>query len=237
MEFLSGGSLDDLLHSTMELPWKFRHQMALDIVRGLSYLHNQNPPIVHRDLKSLNIILNEDGRAKIGDFGLARVKSATKHTGMVSKSQGDQDYQVGTELWMAPELLNPKTAKYTAKSDMYSFGLILWEIAAREYPYQGANNSFDLIRSWKEKGQEENIPENTPEYFAEAIERCRSLSPSSRPNAEEMIRYLEGPEDESVAVASSSETSNLLGKSGIFGGSSNAPEQKGTSTKNLVLGG
>ena len=200
MEYLSGGSLDNVLQSTMELSWEFRHQLALDIVRGLTYLHSQTPPIVHRDLKSLNIILNEDGRAKIGDFGLARVKSASNRTTTVSKKSNGQDYQVGTELWMAPELLNPQTARYTTKSDMYSFGLILWEIAAREYPYRGANNSFALVKSWKEQGQEELIPDDTPAYFAQAIEHCRALNPKNRPDAAEMIRFLEGPEEVAAAA-------------------------------------
>ena len=119
---------------------------------------------------------------------------------------------------MAPELLNPQTARYTTKSDMYSFGLILWEIAAREYPYRGANNSFALVKSWKEDGIEEPIPEGTPEYFAEAITRCRALNPRSRPDAAEMIRFLEGPEEVAAAVAPASSGGGYAGNFGSASG-------------------
>lgn len=188
LEYLSGGSLDQWLHGEDELDWNYRYSLALDIAKGLSYLHSQN--IVHRDLKSLNILLDEHGRAKLCDFGLARVKSESTKGAQTKTLQG-QDYQVGTELWMAPELLNPQTARYTAKSDMYSYGVILWEIAAREYPYQQARGSFALIRSWKEQGQEEAVPEGTPAYFSKAIDWCRSLDPAKRPAASELIKYLE----------------------------------------------
>ena len=108
--------------------------------------------------------------------------------------------RVGTELWMAPELLNPQTARYTTKSDIYSFAIILVEIAKREYPYVSARNSFVLIKSWKENGQEEALPTDTPAAFVQLIERCRSLQPDHRPEAAEVIAYLDNiPEDKKEA--------------------------------------
>lgn len=92
---------------------------------------------------------------------------------------------------MAPELLNPRTAYYTTKSDMYSYGITLWEIAARDYPYVQARGSFALIKRWKESGQEEAIPVGTPGYFVDLIERCRCLKPRDRLAASAVIEYLE----------------------------------------------
>ena len=102
---------------------------------------------------------------------------------------------------------------------MYSFGLILWEIAAREYPYRGANNSFPLIKIWKEQGQEEPIPEDTPAYFAEAIKHCRALNPKSRPDAAEMIRFLEGSKDKAgeVILPSANYESNFSSVAAVRG--------------------
>lgn len=96
--------------------------MALDAARGVLYLHSFNPPILHRDLKSLNLLLDEAFRTKLADFGWTR----TLANYMTSK--------IGTYQWMAPEVIAGQV--YTEKADVFSFGIILWEIAAREPPYR-----------------------------------------------------------------------------------------------------
>lgn len=78
MEYLSGGSLDRLLQSRSDLPWLVRWQLALDIAKGLSYLHSRG--VIHRDLKSLNILLDEHGQAKLGDFGLSLMEGETSRS-------------------------------------------------------------------------------------------------------------------------------------------------------------
>ena len=99
--------------------------MALETARGVHYLHSFKPPILHRDLKSLNLLLDECFRIKLADFGWTRVM-AESMTG-----------KIGTYQWMAPEVINNE--KYTEKADVYSFGIILWEIASREPPYKNIN--------------------------------------------------------------------------------------------------
>lgn len=89
----------------------------MEIAQGVLYLHECRPPILHRDLKSLNIFLDEHSRIKIGDFGWTK----TLDEYMTNK--------IGTYQWMAPEVIGNKP--YTEKADVFSYSIILWEIASR----------------------------------------------------------------------------------------------------------
>jgi mitogen-activated protein kinase kinase kinase 9 len=91
--------------------------MALETARGVHYLHSCNPPVLHRDLKSLNLLLDESGRVKLADFGWTK--------GLDNYMTG----KIGTYQWMAPEVI--ASQKYSEKADVFSYGIILWEIASR----------------------------------------------------------------------------------------------------------
>jgi serine/threonine protein kinase len=96
---------------------EWMHQM----VCGLSYLHSLQPPVFHRDLKSLNLLVAGSGEIKLTDFGLSRADTAENSATMLNV--------VGTLKWMAPEVMMGE--KYTAKADMYSIAIVFWEIVAR----------------------------------------------------------------------------------------------------------
>lgn len=123
----------------------------------MNYLHSFATPIIHRDLKSLNILLDSCFRAKIADFGWTRLK-------------GDRmTNRIGTFQWMAPEVINGEV--YTEKADIFSYGIILWEIAAREPPYKnimGTKVSIDVVKY----DLRPEIPKGTPEPFMKLIKRC-----------------------------------------------------------------
>lgn len=90
----------------------------------MSYLHSRSPPIAHRDLKSGNLLVDEDWHIKVSDFGLAQAKLTTHaHT------------QVGTFAWMAPEVL--ENQPYDERADVYSFAIVMWELAVKEEPFRG----------------------------------------------------------------------------------------------------
>lgn len=91
--------------------------MALETARGVHYLHSCHPPVLHRDLKSLNLLLDESGRVKLADFGWTK--------GLDNYMTG----KIGTYQWMAPEVI--ASQKYSEKADVFSYGIILWEIASR----------------------------------------------------------------------------------------------------------
>ncbi|KAK9724952.1 hypothetical protein RND81_05G110900 [Saponaria officinalis] len=128
-EFLPRGSLFCLLQkSTSKLDWRRRLHMALDIARGMNYLHNCNPPIVHRDLKSSNLLVDKNWSVKVADFGLSRVKHDTYLATKTGK---------GTPQWMAPEVT--QNERSNEKSDLYSFGVVLWELATQKIPWEHLN--------------------------------------------------------------------------------------------------
>ncbi|CAI0414271.1 unnamed protein product [Linum tenue] len=129
-EFLPRGSLFKTLHrNNQTLDIKRRLKMALDVAKGMNYLHHRNPPIVHRDLKSSNLLVDKNWNVKVGDFGLSRWKHAT----FLSAKSG-----IGTPQWMAPEVLRNDPSN--EKSDVYSFGVILWELMTVSIPWDKLNS-------------------------------------------------------------------------------------------------
>ncbi|XP_020218062.1 serine/threonine-protein kinase STY46 isoform X3 [Cajanus cajan] len=129
-ELLPRGSLFKNLHSNNQtLDIRRRLRMALDVARGMNYLHHRNPPIVHRDLKSSNLLVDKNWTVKVGDFGLSRLKDAT----LLTTKSGR-----GTPQWMSPEVLRNEPSN--EKSDVFSFGVILWELMTQSIPWKNLNS-------------------------------------------------------------------------------------------------
>ena len=177
MELMPKGSLYQLLHNGQELPWSIRFQIALDTAWGLKDLHGYS--ILHRDLKSLNILLDDRLRAKLADFGLAKVKQETSSQSTMAK---------GTVLWMAPELFK-RRAEITAAADIWSLGMVLWELASREIPFKDAQNQLQAA-TWIKDGEKEEIPSDCPAELKSIIESCWDLTPTQRPTAIQVVDRL-----------------------------------------------
>lgn len=129
-EFLSGGSLFDFLHKRGEkLNEEKIFYICKDVALGMSYLHGKN--VLHCDLKSSNVLIDENWNVKLCDFGLSRLKD--------NKKNKKDNIRVGTPHWMAPEIL--KGEKYECESDVYSFGILLWEMLTCQIPYKELSTS------------------------------------------------------------------------------------------------
>ncbi|XP_038719120.1 uncharacterized protein LOC120011982 isoform X3 [Tripterygium wilfordii] len=183
-EFLPRGSLFRLLQrSTSKLDWRRRVHMALDVVstqlaRGMNYLHHCNPPIIHRDLKSSNLLVDRNWTVKVGDFGLSRLKHETYLTTKTGR---------GTPQWMAPEVLRNEPSD--EKSDVYSYGVILWELATEKIPWDSLN-PMQVIGAVGFMNQRLEIPKDVDPLWASIIESCWHSDAHCRPTFQEILEKL-----------------------------------------------
>jgi serine/threonine protein kinase len=121
-----------LLHSAagVRLGWDVRLQIAEDIANGLAFLHAEG--VVHRDVKSFNVLLDEHLHAKLADFGIAKVIST-----IATMTSTDKRFEVSPQ-WRAPETFD---SRYSPKSDIFSFGVVMWELLTREIPHEDVSGA------------------------------------------------------------------------------------------------
>ncbi|CAL4969053.1 unnamed protein product [Urochloa decumbens] len=180
-EYLSRGSLYRLLHrhgSRENLDERRRLSMAFDVAKGMNYLHKRNPPIVHRDLKSPNLLVDKKYTVKVCDFGLSRLKA---NTFLSSKTAA------GTPEWMAPEVLRDEPSN--EKSDVYSFGVILWELMTLQQPWSNLNPA-QVVAAVGFKGRRLEIPSSVDPKVAALIESCWVREPWRRPSFASIMESL-----------------------------------------------
>ena len=161
-------------------------RLAIDAARGMTFLHAAD--VVHRDLKSANLLVTSGFSVKVADFGLARVKArATTMTG-----------QMGTMQWMAPEVLS--NCRYTEKADVYSFGVILWELVTRACPYEAeTEGQIQAAMAVLKDGLRPRVPSTAemqpvrfPTPYVQLMEQCWAQDAAARPPFAEVLGSLEG---------------------------------------------
>ncbi|KAL6522515.1 Serine/threonine-protein kinase sty46 [Orobanche minor] len=176
-EYMSGGSVYDYLHKqrgTFKLPALLK--VAIDVAKGMNYLHQNN--IIHRDLKAANLLMDENEVVKVADFGVARVKAQT----------GVMTAETGTYRWMAPEVIEHKP--YDHKADVFSFGVVLWELLTGKIPYEYLT-PLQAAVGVVQKGIRPTIPKNTHPKLVELLERCWQQDPALRPDFSEVKEILQ----------------------------------------------
>ncbi|XP_057712869.1 receptor-interacting serine/threonine-protein kinase 2 [Corythoichthys intestinalis] len=144
-EFMSNGSLDQLLHEKDMYPvlaWPLRLRVLYEIALGVNFLHNMTPPLLHHDLKTQNILLDSEFHVKIADFGLSKWRQLS-----VSKGSGSKPSEMGgTVIYMPPEEYEPtKSRRADVKHDMYSYAIIMWEVLSRQIPYDEVSNPMKIM--------------------------------------------------------------------------------------------
>jgi serine/threonine protein kinase len=167
MEFMEYGSLYDILHNeTMPLDGELQLPILRDISQGMRFLHAAEPPLIHGDLKAQNILVDKKFRAKVADFGLSQKKAIGG---------------TGTPYWMAPELLRSETSN-TMASDVYSFGIILYEVYSRRDPYEG-ENAMDVLRLVADTtvNKRPSIPKSCPAQVQSLMTDSLVMRPEERP--------------------------------------------------------
>ena len=185
MEYAAKNSLYHHIQSCKQsgynssFPWSDRFRISNEIARGLFAIHSKN--IIHRDMKSLNVLLTSTLQAKITDFGLSKIRSINSATTAIHGNN------VGTLLWKSPESFSTKYKPVTSL-DIYSLGIIFWEIATGDIPFEG--HDYDTIMLSVRNGERPDIPDDCPEPYARIIEKCWAHDPNQRPTAKEVITML-----------------------------------------------
>lgn len=191
MEWCGSGDLWHLLHpkdseKNLSLSWKLRYKIALDIARGMTFLQDVTPPIVHRDLRSPNIFLvstneNDPICAKVADFGLSR---------HVENFLGET---LPTWRWLAPEVIDFESQNYDEKSDIYSFAIILYELATAEIPYDEYSDmsALDIRNSIISGKLRPSIPDHIDKRYATLMRQCWRNEPNDRLSFHESVAILQ----------------------------------------------
>ena len=173
------GSLHDLIHNeTVIIDADMILPILRDIVQGVRYLHAAEPQVVHCDLKAQNILVDSRFRAKVADFGLSQKKP--------------RKGAVGTPFWMAPELLRGECLN-NAASDVYSFGIILYEVYSRRDPYE--NENFDEVLQLvadPRVNKRPPIPPACPTEIQYIMNDCLEADPQIRPTFQQLDQRLKG---------------------------------------------
>lgn len=220
-ELCSLGSLRQLLDDNEKsLPLALRMNMALQVAEGMTYLHNQGTPIIHRDLKSHNIFIHEtftesDQSATQSDIDLLQRSKGQNESGMMILVQSEQDHKmqtqstivakigdwgsaratmsgsrtmthgVGTACWLAPEVI--KHARSSKYSDVYSYGIVLWELATREEVYQGLETT-QIIAKVANESLRPPVPLDCP--WKDIMVKCWEENPLNRLEFSEIVERL-----------------------------------------------
>lgn len=191
-ELCEGGTLFELLHNCMhiDLTWEQRATITADVARAMTYLHGLDPQILHRDLKSLNLLLakpvtsNSDKPiVKVADFGLARTRDKTETDFKMTSG-------VGSIYWMAPEVNMGRA--YDEKVDVYSFAMVLFEILCRDIPF----NDLEPREVEEEimKGSRpalDMVPNDCPKWLIDLMVDCWANDPSKRPSFKYIVAKLD----------------------------------------------
>ncbi|GMF30939.1 unnamed protein product [Phytophthora fragariaefolia] len=187
MEFFPVGDLQTYLRKNIDLlSWKNdKIHVAVGLARALEYLHSRTPPLIHRDVKSKNVLLTKSLEAKLIDFGVSRRRQENAMTA-----------GVGTPFWTAPEILEGK--RYTEQADIYSFGVVLSELDTGMVPYHDMLNSegkkkkpLQILAEVVAGTLRPALSEGCPEHIRRIYEACCQQGPDHRPTAAQVADILE----------------------------------------------
>ena len=159
------------------LPLRVALRIAIDVAEGMMFLHAHG--MIHRDLKSANILLDLHGRAVVADFGVARLRT----------DAGEMTNEVGTYRWMAPEALGATHWPVTHMTDVYSYGVVLWEMVTGEMPFADCTPMQAAV-AVAMHGKQLPVPDSCPKQLKGLMEQCWQKNPEYRPEFVDILSVL-----------------------------------------------
>lgn len=196
-EWCASGTLQNVIHDyKSDLSLVKIIQYAVEIAQGMNYLHSLTPQLIHRDLKSENILVDHHKTMKVADFGLSYARKTQRDRNDNEEQEeieASEHYGVyGTPEWMAPEIMNG--SPYTEKVDIFSYGIILVEMVKRLPPYVEKNfaegDFLSVVRHVAREMNRPTIPDWVPIQLKSLIQQCLQDQPSDRPNFEVILTKL-----------------------------------------------
>ena len=182
-ELAAGGSLHHVLHEMGYLPrYGTLLTMAEDIARAIAHCHSLR--LVHRDLKSHNVLLDSAGKARLADFGL----SLTRHGTFLTLEQGGA--ALGTAAFMAPEQF--AAHQVSERCDSFAFGGILWELITGKQMWGHCTNLMQIVMAVGCERRRPPLPAGCPQLLARLIQECWRHNPALRPGFPEIVERLRG---------------------------------------------
>eukprot|EP00930_Biecheleria_cincta_P043623 TRINITY_DN2993_c1_g1_i1.p1 TRINITY_DN2993_c1_g1~~TRINITY_DN2993_c1_g1_i1.p1 ORF type:complete len:536 (+),score=106.10 TRINITY_DN2993_c1_g1_i1:116-1723(+) len=179
MDYVPGGSLSAMLSEFGPLDGKLLRSATMGMLQGLDYLHSRNPPVVHRDIKSANVLVEKDFSIKLSDFGCSkRCELTTSFT------------TIGSIPWMAPEVIQQQNG-YGRKADIWSLGCTILELLTAETPW--GKNAFDNVMfALRRIGMSEEtppVPEGAPPDVQDIVRACLQRDAEARPGAADLLSH------------------------------------------------
>ncbi|XP_076983188.1 receptor-interacting serine/threonine-protein kinase 3 isoform X2 [Tamandua tetradactyla] len=179
--FMENGSLTELLQPGCPRPWPLLCRLLQEVVLGMCYLHSLNPVLLHRDLKPSNVLLDSELHAQLADFGLSTFQKS-------SKSGKSFSNPIGTLAYLAPELLADVNQNPSTACDVFSFGILMWEVlAGKEAEMPKTTLMKILVCEEQSRPSLRELPQPGPktpglEDLKELMQQCWSHKPSDRPS-------------------------------------------------------
>jgi len=188
---LADGNLHDYISST---PLTYIQQLsfALQAAKALNYIHTLPTPVIHRDITSENILVQNKRKLLLSGFGLAKTFSHVTH----------QTESFGSIRWAAPEVFDDISKTWSEKSDIYSIGMVFYELMSGKLPYHEEEWNFDKIMNKIKGGKRPKIPKQCPKEFRNVIKRCWNANPKLRPTAKELAALIEECQTKSAPILS-----------------------------------
>jgi len=215
LQYCEQGSLLDALYGSRvrALSASAAAKICKGIARGVAHLHAER--VIHRDLAARNVLLDGDNVAKVTDFGMSRHALVTDRVGDAASFTTYSS--VGPVLWMAPECMRDRKVHFAG--DVWSFGVCLYEVYAREMPWKGESVMGAGFRVLQ--GEHVPIPPLTPATPRQVMSRCFAYAPADRPTMREVVQALDGPHWD---FATTGDSSTLQAEGAPEGGASSLPD-------------